>query len=62
MTTRTTDNEMRDVPMFHNDMTDSIPTMDKPLDTLDAPGRADSELGLDAWEQELLLQTFASSS
>jgi len=33
-----------DLPFVGNDMNDSPATMDKPLDTADAPGRADSEL------------------
>ncbi len=33
-----------DLPFIGNDMNDSPATMDKPLDTADAPGRADSEL------------------
>ena len=33
-----------DLPLVGNDMNDSSGTMDKPLDTADAPGRADSEL------------------
>lgn len=33
-----------DLPFVGNDMNDSLGTMDKPLDTTDAPGRADSEL------------------
>ena len=33
-----------DLPLVGNDMNDSSGTMDKPLNTADAPGRADSEL------------------
>jgi len=36
--------EELDLPFVANDMNDSLGTMDKPLDTVDAPGRADSEL------------------
>jgi hypothetical protein len=36
--------EENDIPFVKNDMRDSLGTMDKPLDTADAPGRADSEL------------------
>jgi hypothetical protein len=36
-----------DLPFLGNDMNDSPGTMDKPLDTADAPGRADSELAQD---------------
>lgn len=36
-----------DLPFVGNDMNDSPATMDKPLDTADAPGRADSELAED---------------
>ena len=52
-----TGEEMRDVPLLHNDMTDSIPTMDRPLDTADGPGKADSELGLDEADEERLVQS-----
>jgi hypothetical protein len=38
------DGEENDVPFARNGMTDSSGTMDKPLDTADAPGKADSEL------------------
>jgi hypothetical protein len=36
--------EVRDIPFLKNDMKDSPSTMDKPLDTSDAPGKADSEM------------------
>ena len=36
--------EVQDIPFVRNDMKDEAPTMDKPLDTTDAPGRADSEM------------------
>ena len=36
--------EMMDVPFLSNDMKGAVPTMDKPLDTADAPGKADSEM------------------
>jgi hypothetical protein len=36
---------VRDVPFLGNDMKDHVTTMDKPLDSADAPGKADSELG-----------------
>jgi hypothetical protein len=36
--------EVRDIPFIGNDMKDDLPTMDKPLDVADAPGRADSEM------------------
>ena len=36
--------EVQDLPFVRNDMKDHTPTMDKPLDTTDAPGRADSEM------------------
>jgi hypothetical protein len=35
---------VRDIPFIGNDMKDDAPTMDKPLDATDAPGRADSEM------------------
>jgi hypothetical protein len=54
---RITGEELRDVPMLDNDMTDSIPTTDKPLDTADGPGKADSELGLDVADEELLVES-----
>jgi hypothetical protein len=44
--------EMRDVPFLANDMMDPNPTMGKPLDTADEPGKADGELGLDPMEVE----------
>lgn len=37
--------EVRDIPFLGNDMKESAPTMDWPLDAPDAPGKADSELG-----------------
>jgi hypothetical protein len=37
--------EVQDIPFVRNDMKDEAPTMDKPLDATDAPGRADSEMG-----------------
>ncbi len=40
--------EENDVPFFRNELRDFPGTMDKPLDTADAPGRADSELVEDA--------------
>jgi hypothetical protein len=36
--------EVRDIPFLKNDMKDYPSTMDKPLDTADAPGKADSEM------------------
>ncbi len=44
--------EMRDIPFLANDMMDANPTMGKPLDTVDEPGKADAELGLDPMEVE----------
>lgn len=43
--------EVRDVPFLGNDMKDSPRTMDKPLDTTDAPGKADSEMAADGEAQ-----------
>ncbi len=40
--------EVEDLPFFPNDMGDQAPTMDKPLDATDAPGKADSEMVKDA--------------
>ena len=37
-------NEVRDVPFLKNDMHESVPTTGKPIDTADAPGKADSEM------------------
>jgi hypothetical protein len=37
------DPEENDIPFFRNELSDSPGTMDKPLDTADAPGKADSE-------------------
>ena len=39
--------ELRDVPFLGNDMTESLATTGRNLDTADAPGRADTELGED---------------
>jgi len=39
--------EVQDLPFVRNDMKDHTPTMDKPLDTTDAPGKADSEMVAD---------------
>lgn len=36
--------EVRDVPFLKNDMKESVPTMGKPVNTPDAPGKADSEI------------------
>jgi hypothetical protein len=36
--------EVNDIPFVKNELGDSPGTMDKPLDTSDAPGKADSEL------------------
>lgn len=36
---------VRDVPFLENDMKEHLPTMGKPLDTADEPGKADAELG-----------------
>jgi hypothetical protein len=42
---RPRDEEENDIPFFKNDLRNSTRgTMDKPLDTADAPGKADSEL------------------
>ena len=40
--------EVQDLPLMRNDMKDHTPTMDKPLDAADAPGRADSEMVTDS--------------
>jgi len=40
--------EVQDLPFVRNDMKDHTPTMDKPLDASDAPGRADSEMVADS--------------
>jgi hypothetical protein len=42
--------EENDVPFVRNEMRDSVGTMDKPLDTADAPGKADSEFVEDGLE------------
>lgn len=42
--------ETRDIPFLANDMMQSNPTTGKPLDTVDEPGKADGELGLDPME------------
>ena len=36
--------EENDLPFVRNELRDSPGTMDKPLDTADAPGKADSEI------------------
>jgi hypothetical protein len=41
------EDEERDIPFLHSDMNDHASTMDRPLDTTDAPGKADSEMGQD---------------
>jgi hypothetical protein len=46
------DEGLRDVPFLANDMMEPNPTMGKPLDTVDEPGKADGELGLDPMEVE----------
>ena len=40
--------EMREVPFLKNDMQDQPATTGRPVNTADAPGRADSELTDDA--------------
>jgi hypothetical protein len=40
--------EVQDIPFARNDMKDQAPTMDKPLDATDAPGKADSEMVKDS--------------
>jgi hypothetical protein len=44
--------EVRDVPFLGNDMKDSAPTMGKPLDPADGPGKADAELAEDELVEE----------
>jgi len=39
--------EVRDIPFLKNDMAEPQATMGKNLETADAPGRADTELGED---------------
>jgi hypothetical protein len=39
--------EENDIPFIHNDLRDHAGTMGKPLDTADAPGKADSEMAED---------------
>jgi hypothetical protein len=46
--------EENDLPFTPNDNRGRPGTMDKPVDTVDAPGKADSELGED---QDLLPRT-----
>ena len=41
----TEDFEENDIPFVKNDLRDQPGTMGKPLDTVDAPGKADSEIG-----------------
>lgn len=48
--------EENDLPFVPNDMAGRPGTMGKPLDTADAPGKADSEMG----EEELLLPATAA--
>lgn len=35
--------EVRDIPFLGNDLKDQLPTTGRPLDRMDAPGKADSE-------------------
>ncbi len=42
---QTHSDEENDVPFTRRELGDSTGTMDKPLDTSDAPGKADSEAG-----------------
>ena len=46
--------EENDVPFTTNELRDYSGTMGKPLDTADAPGKADSEMGE---EQEVGLES-----
>lgn len=41
----TEDFEENDIPFVKNELRDQPGTMGKPLDTVDAPGKADSEIG-----------------
>ena len=43
-TLHTDEGDVRDIPFAKNDMKDHVTTMDKPLDAVDAPGKADSEI------------------
>ena len=36
--------DTRDVPLMKNDMNDPLPTTGRPLNSSDAPGKADSEM------------------
>jgi len=47
MAKSTPQTESEDFPFFKNEIKNSPSTMDKPLDTADAPGLADSEIGDD---------------
>ncbi|HTA42819.1 MAG TPA: hypothetical protein VK789_10245 [Bryobacteraceae bacterium] len=49
--------EENDIPFVGNELGDVRGTMDKPLDTADAPGRADSELVEDGLPQRIQPQT-----
>jgi hypothetical protein len=40
-------NEENDIPFTSNELRDYPGTMGKTLDTVDAPGKADSEMGAD---------------
>ena len=51
------DEEEYDIPFVKNEMRDALWTMDKPLDTADAPGRADSELAEEGLPPENRSQT-----
>ena len=47
--------EVRDVPALGNDMNDSPATTGKALDTADAPGKADAEMGAEDSERGIAL-------
>ena len=38
------ESEVQDIPFLRNDMKEEAPTMDRPLDVADKPGKADSEM------------------
>ena len=57
-----TKGEVRDVPIFGNDMNDSPATTGKPLDPSDGPGKADAEIGVDDCEAEAATCTTAAEA
>jgi hypothetical protein len=61
MSTKTTEGEVNDFPFLSNEIKAPYENMDRPLDTADAPGRADAELAEEELPRPLSDGPWASS-